>query len=319
MLRALFIYLSKAGWAQRIITRWKFAWSIASRFIAGETQQDALNTVRQLNSSGILATLDHLGENTENLAAAEQATGDVISILDAIHESGLRSNVSIKLSQIGLLLDPEFAYANLCKILEHARQVQNFIRVDMEDSTLTEITLELVQRARAAGYDNVGAVIQSYLYRSEADVKRLAQDRIKVRLVKGAYKEPASVAYPKKSDVDASFDRLTKLLITFEKEMGAAGGSPDGLHPPLTAIGSHDIRRIRCGQEWQTSLDLPKESLEFQFLYGIRRDLQKEMHEAGYPVRVYVPYGTHWYPYFMRRLAERPSNVWFFITNLFQK
>ncbi|MHB8933436.1 MAG: proline dehydrogenase family protein, partial [Bellilinea sp.] len=149
MLRAFFIFLSKADWAQRIITNWKFAWRMASRFIAGETQEDALDVVRQLNQQGILATLDHLGENTEDQKAAEQFTNDVLSVLAAIHTAGLKSNVSIKLSQLGLVLDPEMAYANLTRILDRARQYQNFIRVDMEDSTLTEITLELVSRAKA--------------------------------------------------------------------------------------------------------------------------------------------------------------------------
>ncbi|MHB0924359.1 MAG: proline dehydrogenase family protein [Bellilinea sp.] len=319
MLRAFFIFLSKADWAQRIITNWKFAWRMASRFIAGETQEDALDVVRQLNQQGILATLDHLGENTEDQKAAEQFTNDVLSVLAAIHTAGLKSNVSIKLSQLGLVLDPEMAYANLTRILDHARQYQNFIRVDMEDSSLTEITLDLVYRSKAAGYDNVGTVIQSYLYRSEDDVNRLVQKGIKVRLVKGAYKEPSSVAYPKKADVDAAFDRLTKLLLSKEAEIGFYGGSGDGLFPPLAAVASHDVKRIRFAREMLKQLDLPEKSVEFQFLYGIRRDLQQELNRLGYPVRVYVPYGTHWYPYYMRRLAERPSNVWFFISNFFQK
>lgn len=319
MLRAFFIYLSKADWAKQIITNWKFAWRMASRFIAGETQEAALAVVRQLNQQGILATLDHLGENTEDHKAADQFTNDVLSVLAAIHTAGLQSNVSIKLSQLGLVLDPEMAYVNLTRILDRAREYQTFIRVDMEDSTLTEITLELVYRAKAAGYDNVGTVIQSYLYRSEDDVNRLIQKGIKVRLVKGAYKEPASVAYPKKADVDAAFDRLTQLLLSKESEIGYSSGSEDGLFPPFLAVATHDNKRIRFARETLKQMDLPENSLEFQFLYGIRRDLQQDLHRFGYPVRVYVPYGTHWYPYYMRRLAERPSNVWFFISNFFQR
>lgn len=319
MLRALFISLSKANWAKQLITQWKFAWRMASRFVAGETLEDALNVVRGLNEQGILATLDHLGEHTEDRQTAEQSARDVLSILDAIHAAGLKSNVSIKLSQLGLVLDPELAYSNLVSILDRAREYHNFIRVDMEDSTLTEITLELVYRAKISGYDNVGTVIQSYLYRCEDDVNHLAQKGIKVRLVKGAYKEAASVAYPKKADVDSAFDRLTLILLTMEQKLGASGGSDDGLFPPLTAVASHDIKRIRFAKEAIKQLDLPAKSVEFQMLYGIRRDLQQELQKAGYPVRVYVPFGTHWYPYYMRRLAERPSNVWFLISNFFQK
>lgn len=319
MLRALFISLSKAHWAQRIITRWKFAWRMASRFISGETQEDALNAVRQLNQQGIFATLDHLGEHTEDKQAAEQSTMDILSVLDAIHAAGLKSNVSIKLSQLGLVLDFDLAYANLTRILDRARQYKTFIRVDMEDSTLTQITLDLVRRAYDAGYDNVGTVIQSYLYRSVEDVKTLAAKGIKIRLVKGAYKEPASVAYPGKAEVDAAFDQLTRILLEIEHETGASNGRNGGLFPPLTAVGSHDINRIRYAQEVMKELEMPENSIEFQFLYGIRRDLQQKLSMEGYPVRVYVPYGTHWYPYYMRRLAERPSNVRFFITNFFQK
>lgn len=319
MLRALFISLSKANWAKQLITQWKFAWRMASRFIAGETLEDALNVVRGLNEQGILATLDHLGEHTEDRQAAEQSAKDVLAILDAIHAADLKSNVSIKLSQLGLVLDPELAYSNLVAILDRAREYHNFIRVDMEDSTLTEITLELIYRAQGSGYDNVGTVIQSYLYRSEDDVNHLAQKGIKVRLVKGAYKEPATVAYPKKADVDLAFDRLTQILLTNEQKFGAPGGSDEGLFPPLTAVASHDIKRIRFAQEAVKQLGIPAKSVEFQMLYGIRRDLQQELQKAGYPVRVYVPFGTHWYPYYMRRLAERPSNVWFLISNFFQK
>ena len=319
MLRALFISLSKARWAQRLITKWRFAWKMASRFIAGETVEDAIRTVEQLNAAGILATLDHLGENTDSRTAAEQSTADILKILDAIHAAGLRSNVSIKLSQLGLVLDSELAYTNLVTILERARQAGKFVRVDMEDSSLVGITLELVFRARAAGFENVGTVIQSYLYRSPADTRSLVQAGIRVRLVKGAYKESALVAYPKKADVDAAFDQLVDILLHAEHASGASGGSADGLFPPLTAVGSHDPLRLKYARETQKKLDLPDRSVEFQFLYGIRRDLQQDLVKAGYPVRVYVPYGTHWYPYFMRRLAERPANVWFFISSFFQK
>jgi len=319
MLRALFISLSKARWAQRLITNWKFAWRLASRFIAGETIQDAMRALEQLNAMGIRATLDQLGENTESHAAANQSTADILAALDAIHDAELPANVSIKLSQLGLLLDPELAYANLVTILERARSHANFVRVDMEDSTLTEITLNLVQRAISAGFDNVGTVIQSYLYRSAEDTRLLAQAGIRVRVVKGAYKEPASVAFPKKMDVDSTFDQLVETLLQAEQAIGSPGGSADGRFPPLTAVGSHDPARIKFAQDKAAELGLPKQSVEFQLLYGIRRDLQQDLVKAGYPVRVYVPYGTHWYPYYMRRLAEHPANVWFFISIFFKK
>ncbi|HEY4693304.1 MAG TPA: proline dehydrogenase family protein [Bellilinea sp.] len=319
MLRALFISLSKARWAQRLITNWKFAWRLASRFIAGETIQDAMRALEQLNAMGIRATLDQLGENTESRAAANQSTADILAALDAIHEAELPANVSIKLSQLGLLLDPELAYANLVTILERARSHANFVRVDMEDSTLTEITLNLVQRAISAGFENVGTVIQSYLYRSAEDTRLLAQAGIRVRVVKGAYKEPASVAFPKKMDVDSTFDQLVETLLQAEQAIGSPGGSADGRFPPLTAVGSHDPARIKFAQDKAAELGLPKQSVEFQLLYGIRRDLQQDLVKAGYPVRVYVPYGTHWYPYYMRRLAEHPANVWFFISIFFKK
>lgn len=319
MLRALFISLSKATWAQKLITNWKFAWRMASRFIAGDTIDDAIQVLEQLNGQGIRATLDLLGENTESQAAAAQSTADILTALNAINTSGLPANVSIKISQLGLLLDPDLAYANLVTILERAKNLGNFVRVDMEDSSLTEVTLNLVRRAQSAGYTNVGTVVQSYLYRSADDTRRLAQEEIRVRLVKGAYKEPVSVAFPKKEDVDAAFDRLVEILLQAEKKMGQPGGSEDGRFPPLTAVGSHDPVRINNAQDQLAKKGLPKRSIEFQFLYGIRRDLQQSLVKAGYPVRVYVPYGTHWYPYFMRRLAERPANVWFFISSFFQK
>lgn len=319
MLRALFISLSKATWAQKLITNWKFAWRMASRFIAGDTIDEAIQVLKQLNGQGIRATLDLLGENTESQTAAAQSTADILTALNAINTSGLPANVSIKLSQLGLLLDPELAYANLLTILKLATNLDNFVRVDMEDSSLTKITLNLVGRAKSAGYTNVGTVIQSYLYRSPEDTKRLAQEGIRVRLVKGAYKEPALVAFPKKADVDAAFDQLVEILLQAEKGIGQPGGSQDGRFPPLTAVGSHDPVRIKNAQDQLAKMGLPKRSIEFQFLYGIRRDLQQNLVKDGYPVRVYVPYGTHWYPYFMRRLAERPANIWFFISSLFQK
>ncbi len=319
MLRGVFTTLSKAQWAQRWITRWKFAWRFASRFIAGDTIEDALPVVEQLNQQGIHATLDQLGEHTADLSEALQATGDIQAILERLHQSRLRSNVSIKLTQLGLSLEPETAYQNLLRILERARETQNFVRVDMEDSSLTGITLDLVRRAWADGFRNTGVVIQSYLYRSPEDARQLAERGIPVRLVKGAYKEPASLAHPRKTDVDASFDQISDILIDGARALGTPQLSGDGRFPPVVAVASHDERRIRYAAAAAEKAGLPKNALEFQMLYGIRRDLQQHLAAQGYPVRVYIPFGTHWYPYFMRRLAERPANVWFMLSNLFKK
>lgn len=319
MLRAFFIFLSKAHWAQRLISNWGVAWRAASRFIAGETGEDAIQAVRKLNNAGIMATLDHLGENTTSAAEARQSTDEILQVLDHIQSSGVRSNVSIKLSQLGLLLDEELCQQNLVRILQKARLTNNFIRIDMEDSSLTEKTLDALRWSRAQGYTNVGIVIQSYLYRSAADVRSLMDEGICVRLVKGAYREPASVAFPEKADVDTAFDQLTEKMLFGTQRAGTREESEDGRFPPLAAIASHDPKRIKVARELQKKYALPNSSIEFQMLYGIRRDLQQELVAAGYPVRVYVPYGTHWYPYFMRRLAERPSNVWFFISNFFKR
>ena len=319
MLRAFFISLSKATWAQRLITHWGFAWRAASRFIAGESGEEAIQVVRQLNAGGILATLDHLGENTSSAAEARKSTDEILQVLDQIHISGVRSNVSIKLSQIGLLLDDELCLQNLTRILQKAQLTNNFIRIDMEDSSLTAKTLDALRWARARGFFNVGIVIQSYLYRSAADVRSLIDEGIRVRLVKGAYQEPASVAYPVKGNVDKAFDQLAEMLLAGSMNNRLESNPVEGRVPPLAAIASHDPKRIQYARAVQQKLNLPKEALEFQMLYGIRRDLQQELAAAGYPVRVYVPYGTHWYPYFMRRLAERPANVWFFISNFFKR
>lgn len=319
IMRSLLIGLSKASWAKRLVTRWPIAWKVASRFIAGETLDDALRVIKELNNQGIVATLDHLGENTASEADAHQAVIDIFSALEAIEKANLHSNVSVKLTQLGLNLDPELAYRNLVQILDAARLANNFIRVDMEDSTLTQITLDLVHRVRLDGYTNVGTVIQSYLYRSEEDTRHLAENSIPVRMVKGAYLEPPELVYPKKEQVNANFVHLTDILIAAQMQPGAPQCDVNGRFPPIPAVASHDPLIIQAARESGKRAGLPNNCLEFQLLYGIRRDLQQELTTKGYPVRVYVPYGTHWYPYFMRRLAERPANVWFFVSNFFRR
>ncbi len=316
MLRTLLIYLSKADWAKRIITEWAFAWRVVSRFIAGTTIEDAIRVVKELNRNGINATLDHLGENTSNEEEAEASTQTILRTLDQIEKSCVISNVSIKLSQIGLKIDADLCERNLVCILRSAAEKRNFVRIDMEDSEFVEPTLKLYRRIRDVyGLDNTGVVIQSYLYRSKEDIDQLMSMGARVRLCKGTYKEPAAVAYPRKGDVDNAFDLLTGLLMQASVELGSPTISEDGKIPPIPAIASHDPKRLLFAKKTVESLNYPKSAIEFQMLYGIRRDLQDTSVKEGYPVRVYVPYGTQWYPYFMRRLAERPANLWFFVSN----
>ncbi len=318
MLRALFLSLSKMDRAQRLIVGWPFAWKFASRFVAGETQEAALKAVRQLNDAGILATLDHLGENTRDETEAGQAAEEVCQLLERIASAGVKANVSIKLSQIGLTVNPEICHRLLFTILEKSRETHNFIRIDMEDSSLTAATLGLYLKALQNGYTQVGIVIQSYLYRSLKDIESICLAGGRVRLCKGAYREPAEVAFPAKADVDRNYDQLATWLMQFSCQNLQLTPGADGKTPPLFAAATHDEKRIAYIQKELRQLDLPSDRVEFQMLYGIRRDLQQQLVAAGHPVRVYVPYGTHWYPYFMRRLAERPANIWFFVSNFFK-
>lgn len=319
MLRSILIYLSKAAWAQRLVVDWKFAWQAASRFVAGNTIGDAINAVCELNENGINSTLDHLGESTSTRAEAVKAADDVIELLEQINTSGVRANVSVKLTQIGLALDASLCEKNLERILARAREYKNFVRIDMEDTPYTDQTLRMYRDMRSKGFQNTGVVVQSYLYRTEKDTRELLEAGACFRLVKGAYKEPPELAFPKKADVDANFDLLTQIMIDAAKTTGSPSLSADGRTPPIPAIGSHDPKRLDFARTYAEKVGLPKQAIEFQMLFGIRRDLQEQYVKKGYPVRIYVPYGTHWYPYFMRRLAERPANVWFFVSNFFRK
>ena len=321
MLRSFLIYLSKAAWAQKLVTSWNFAWRAASRFVAGEKPDDAIRAVRELNAKGINATLDHLGEHTSTAEEADKATDDIIAILNEIDKAGVKANVSIKLTQIGMGLDEEICRQNLVRILEQAKTHGNFVRVDIEDTPYTDTTISIYHAVLERGFttQTVGMAVQSYLYRAEADTKALLELGTRFRLVKGAYKEPPDKAFPKKADVDANFDLLTKIMIDTALKIEASMLSEDGRIPPIPAIASHDEKRIAFARQYAEKVGLPKNAIEFQMLYGIRRDLQNKLVEEGYPVRVYVPFGTHWYPYFMRRLAERPANIWFFVSNFFRK
>lgn len=318
MLRSFLIYLSKAAWAQNLVMNWGVAWSAASRFVAGGKLSDALRVVKELNAKGINATLDHLGEHTSAPAEAQRATDDIFATLDALGaDPAVRSNVSIKLTQIGLGLDESLCAQNLERILARAKQNRNFIRIDIEDTPYTDKTINLYYLMREKGYDNVGMAVQSYLYRAEADTRRMAQDGTTIRLVKGAYKEPPDKAFPAKADVDANYDLLAKILIDASLAHKTTL-SEDGRFPAIPALATHDEKRIAFAKQYAEKAGLAKDGLEFQMLYGIRRDLQEKLAQEGYPVRVYVPFGTHWYPYFMRRLAERPANIWFFVSNFFK-
>lgn len=319
MLRSFLIYLSKAAWAQRIVMGWGLAWRVASRFVAGTRIDDAIRVIRDLNGKGINVTLDHLGEHTSTPEEAAEATSDILSTLDAIKKSGLCANVSIKLTQIGLGLDERVCRQNLERILARAKEHSNFVRIDMEDTPYTDQTIGLCQQMRKSGFKNTGIALQSYLYRTEADARRLLADKTPIRLVKGAYQEPPDKAFRRMAEVNANYDLLTKIMMDAALEAKSPAVSADGCFPPLPAIGTHDIDRITFAERYAAKISLPKQAFEFQMLYGIRRDLQEQLVREGYAVRVYVPFGAHWYPYFMRRLAERPANVWFFVSNFFRR
>lgn len=321
MLRSFLIYLSKAGWAQKLVTSWSFAWKAASRFVAGESVQEAIRVVRELNAKGINTTLDQLGEHTSTTEEANAAADAIVNVLNEIDKAGVKANVSIKLTQIGMGLDEETCRQNLVRILEQAKKHGNFVRIDIEDTPYTDVTTSIYKAMLERGFTTrqVGMAAQSYLYRAEADVRGLLDVGTRFRLVKGAYKEPADKAYPKKADTDANYDLLTKILIDGALKIENNTLSEDGRIPPIPAIASHDEKRIDFAKKHAEKVGLPKNAIEFQMLYGIRRDLQDKLAKEGYPVRVYVPFGTHWYPYFMRRLAERPANIWFFVSNFFRK
>lgn len=303
---------------QNIMTHWGIARKVALRFVAGETLEAAIEAVRVLNEKGMVATLDQLGEHTHTPDEARKTGQDILKILDAIHESGVRSGLSVKLTQIGLALDEDLCAEILAEVLGHALELNNFVRIDMEDSGCVDATMRIYQRMRDQGFENVGMVLQSYLYRAEDDTRTLLESGTRIRMVKGAYKEPPEIAFPKKEDVDKNFDVLMELMIDASLHEDAPPLSEDGRWPPIPAAATHDEARVNFSKAYAEKVGLPKEKLEFQMLHGIRRDLQEQLVAEGYPVRIYVPYGTQWYPYFMRRLAERPANLWFFAQTLFR-
>ena len=321
MLRSSLIFLSKAAWAQKLITNWSFASNAAARFVPGEKTEDVIRAIRKLNENGFNATLNHLGEHISTADEAEKATDEILLVLNEIDKANVKSNVSIKLTQIGIGLDERICQQNLVQILTQVKKFNNFLRVDMEDTPYTDITISLYQSMLERGFDKrrLGLVLQAYLFRTEGDLRKLLGEGTRIRLVKGAYNEPPDKAYSKKADTDANYDLLTKIMIDAALKMDGNTISADGRIPPFVAIASHDENRIAFAKQYAEKVGLPKAAVEFQMLYGIRRDLQNQLKDEGYPVRVYVPYGTQWYQYFMRRLAERPANIWFFISNYFRK
>lgn len=311
MVRSFFSYLSKAAWARSIVTKSSIFWRMASRFIAGETLADGIQTIRILNGKGINATLDHLGEDTDSPEKAKQATHDILQAFDAIEQAGVRANVSVKLTQIGLGISSELCLENLEQILKKAQSYNSFVRIDMEDSSVTQQTLDVLRIARQHGFENVGIVIQAYLYRSEDDIRSLLGECVKIRLCKGAYTEPAKIAFQKMKQIDSSYDRCASLLINGALSLECPKISPCGKTPPIPALATHDVKRINYAKLYADKVGLAKDAMEFQMLNGIRSDIQEQLAKEGYCVRVYVPYGTEWYPYFMRRIAERPADLLF--------
>ena len=275
--------------------------SFARRFIAGETAAEAIEAARALDARGMAVTMDLLGESVTSLAKADAATRDYIGVIDAMTAAGVGRNISLKLTQLGLDVDKAIAVDNLRKILERAESAGFFVRIDMENSPYTVVTLEIYETLWRHGYHHLGVVLQSALYRSENDLAAINAFGGRVRLVKGAYKEPKSVAYPKKADVDAAYARMLKTLIT------------EG-HDP--AIATHDPAMIELARKIAGEHGVASDRFEFQMLYGVRRDLQATLLKAGYRVRVYIPFGREWFPYFMRRLGERPANVAFVIRSV---
>jgi proline dehydrogenase len=307
LMREFFLTLSHSQRLRNVAVHFGPARAMARRFVAGEKLEEAIAVVQTLNQQGLLATLDHLGENVTSETEARDATTEILDLLEAIEASCVQSGVSIKLTQMGLDLSPALAIDNVQRIVARAAQAGRFVRIDMESFDYVQPTLDLFEELRAR-YKNVGVVIQSYLYRSAADVARLVDLGASVRLVKGAYDEPPEVAYPDKADTDANYIRLMEQL--FGEKARANGVFP--------AIGTHDTRLIDWAKDYARQHSIDPHDFEFQMLYGIRSGLQRQLVAEGYRVRAYVPYGQQWYPYFMRRLAERPANVFFLLRNWFR-
>jgi proline dehydrogenase len=304
--KTFFHRLAQSGTLQRLASRFgmRKPTSFARRFIAGETLADAIAAARAVEARGPLITLDHLGENITTLSEADAATREYLAILAAIVESGIGRNISLKLTQLGLDIDRRRALEHLRTILEQGEPAGFFLRLDMESSRYTDVTLDLFETLWHEGHRQIGVVLQAALRRSEQDLRRVLALGGRVRLVKGAYTEPRSIAYPRKADVDAAFARMTKVLIL------------EGNYP---AIATHDEAMLDLTRRWAADHGVTPDRFEFQMLYGVRRDLQRMLVTAGYRLRIYIPFGRQWFPYFMRRLGERPANVAFIIRALLRE
>jgi proline dehydrogenase len=302
MIRSILLKLSESQGFAHWVTSNASTRRMSHRFVAGETLDEALQAARACNNAGMLATLDYLGENVSTTADAQKARDIYLQIFDRIAQEKINANVSCKLTQLGLDLSVEFCEGLVLSIVERAAANDSFLRIDMESSIYTQRTVELVKRVRAQA-PTVGAVIQSYLYRSESDIQDLLSYGCRIRLCKGAYKESAEVAFPRKSDVDANYVKLVSVLL----DSGFYHG-----------IATHDPRMIAATIRSAAEKQISKDDFEFQMLYGIRTDLQLQLVRDGFRVRVYIPYGRDWFPYFMRRLAERPANLGFFMRNFFR-
>jgi proline dehydrogenase len=300
--RSALIWLSKHQELKNFATRFGFFKKLTTRFVAGETIDEAVSYIRAINAENCTASFDHLNESVALESEAEAEVTEYLNILSRIDETKIRSNVSIKLTQFGLGLDKELAYRNARRVVEEAQRRGNFVRVDMEDSAVTQVTIDIFKRLRDEfDLNTVGIVLQSYLHRTYADAQELVKLPARIRICKGAYNEPPEVAYPDKKDVDANYVKVMQLLLS----SGVYHG-----------IATHDPKMIDATIDFAQREGIGKEKFEFQMLFGIRRDLQKQLARDGFNMRIYVPYGKHWYPYFMRRLAERPANVWFVMKNV---
>lgn len=281
----------------------KYGRKMARKFIAGDTLEEALTETTRLNQLGVMVTLDHLGEGITSLEEATGYRDQYIKLLEGIHEHQVNANVSLKPTQMGLSLEPEACYTNVKSVAVRAKELGNFVRLDMEDSSFTQATIDMTLRLHAEGLSNVGTVLQAYLFRTDDDVKALMKAGVNLRLVKGAYKESASISSQRMSDIIERYKKMIKQHLD------------QGLY---TAIASHDDRIINWVKDYAAKNRIPKDTFEFQMLYGLRMNDQAELAREGYRIRCYTPYGTMWYPYYTRRLAEKPSNLMMVVKNMFK-
>jgi proline dehydrogenase len=306
VLRSAFIALSRNRSLRKFAETSSLGTKLSSRFVAGLNIEDALRVCSQVNQQGMHVTLDSLGESVTTADEAHRSADVYHQLLDQIAARKLDSNISVKLTQMGLTQDPALAEQIAVNLTQHAQSTGNFVRIDMEDSPLTQVTLDIVRRTQLqpALRGHIGIVIQAYLYRSQADIESLIADGIRVRLCKGAYKEPPEVAFPKKADVDTNYIKLADMLLQ---------------SPIYHGLATHDEKMIAAAKSFAAQRGIDRSRFEFQMLFGVRRDLQRQLVAEGYNVRVYIPFGREWYPYFMRRLAERPANVFFIAKNMLRK